>query len=131
MNILTVAALAMLIPGLWFLFLALWSRNPNHLGTAVGTLTQCHTSKNVATRYGVVKNLTDYAYTYQVDGKTYKITGMRRQPRRVVLRKVTVVYLKISPRRAYIDSYTGTTEWLIAFVLLAGACVYLFISLAA
>ena len=130
MNILTAAALAMLILGLWFLFLALWSRNPNHLGTAVGTLTKCHTSKNVATRYGVVKNLTDYAYTYQVDGKTYKITGMRRQPRRVVLRKVTVVYLKISPRRAYIESYTGTAEWLIAFVLLAGACVYLFISLA-
>ena len=130
MNILTVAALAMLIPGLWFLFLSVWSRNPDHLGTAVGTLTKCHTSKNLVTRYGVVKNLTDYVYVYQVDGKNYKISGMRRQPRRMVLRKVTVVYLKISPRRAYLDQFTGTVEWLIAFVLLAGACVYLFISLA-
>ena len=131
MNILTAVALAMLVPGLWFLFLAVWSRNPDHLGTTVGTLTRCHTSKNVATRHGVVKNLTDYVYTYQVDGKTYIITGMRRQPRRMVLRKVTVVYLKISPRRAYLDQFTGTVEWLIAFVLLAGACVYLFILLAA
>ena len=131
MNALSFAALAMLIPGLWFLFLAVWSRNPDHLGTAVGTLTKCHTSKNVATRHGVVKNLTDYVYTYQVNGKTYKITGMRRQPRRMVLRKVTVVYLKISPRRAYIDQFTCTVEWLLAFVLLAGAFVYLFISLAA
>ena len=131
MNVLSFAALAMLIPGLWFLFLAVWSRNPDHLGTAVGTLTKCHTSKNVTTRYGVVKNLTDYVYTYQVNGKTYKITGMRRQPRRMVLRKVTVVYLKISPRRAYIDQFTCTVEWLLAFVLLAGAFVYLFISLAA
>lgn len=130
MNALTVAALVMLIPGLWFLFLAVWSRNPDHLDTAVGTLTKCHTSKNVTTRYGVVKNLTDYVYTYQVDGKTYKITGMRRQPRRKVLRKVTVVYLKIFPRRAYLDQFTGTLEWLYAFVLLAGGLVYLYISLA-
>ena len=130
MNVLSYAALVMLIPGLWFLFLAVWSRNPDHLGTAVGTLTKCHTSKNVTTRYGVVRNLTDYVYTYQVDGKTYKITGMRRQPRRKVLRKVTVVYLKISPRRSYIDQFTGTVEWLYAFVLLAGGFVYLYISLA-
>lgn len=130
MNVLSYAALVMLIPGLWFLFLAAWSRNPDHLGTAVGTLTKCHTSKNVTTRHGVVRNLTDYVYTYQVDGKTYKITGMRRQPRRKVLRKVTVVYLKISPRRSYIDQFTGTVEWLYAFVLLAGGFVYLCISLA-
>ena len=131
MNVLSFAALVALIPGLWFLFLAVWSRNPDHLGTAVGTLTKCHTSKNVTTRYGVVKNLTDYVYTYQVDGKTYKITGMRRQPRRMVLRKVTVIYLKIAPRRAYIDQFTGTVEWVIAFALLTLSCIYGAISLLA
>lgn len=132
MNVLSVAALVMLIPGMWFLFLALWSLNPDHLGTAVGTLSKCHNSKNIPSKYNrVIKNLTDYTYTYQVNGKTYKLSGSKAQHRRTVFRKVTVVYLKIIPRRAYIDRFTGVTEWLFGLILFAGGCVYLFLSLAA
>lgn len=115
-----------LVPGLWFLFLWLYGLFPGTTKTTVGTLARSHTMKNVRTRSGrVIKRITDYTYTYTVNGKLRKIKGSGYHTRRYVPKKVTVVYLRGFPRCAYIEDFTGTRELILAFFFLVNAGIFL------
>ena len=103
------------------LFLALWSRNPKHIGTAVGKL---ENSKKIMvwTKHSRKKvPLTTFVYLYEVDGKTYKLKQDSRSSRSSLMRRVTVVYLKGFPRFGYLEKYpSGIFTMLGVFCLLGG-----------
>lgn len=115
-----------LLAGLYFLRLALLGRNPDNLSTAVGTLVKASGFKNVPMKHGgVIKNQTDYAYAYTVNGKTYHLKGRINAHKRTLLRKATIVFVTGHPHRAYIGKFTGIIEWALVFCFF-GLCVYLF-----
>lgn len=114
MEFILISGIIVLSVGLYFLVLAIRSRDPKHLQTTVGTLTKTSGFKNFQTRYGLIRNLTDYTYTYSVNGKDYRISGSYPKHRRFVPKKVEIIYLIGFPRRAYIGEYTGVVEWSIA-----------------
>ena len=67
------AAVCFLIGGIC-LFLALWSRDPRHLGTAVGKLADSKKVMRREYRYSEKKiPVTTSTYLYEVNGKTYRL----------------------------------------------------------
>lgn len=98
------AAIFFLI-GVICLFLALWSRNPKHIGTAVGKL---ENSKRimVSTKHSRKKvPITTFVYLYEVNGKQYKLKRDSRSSRSSLMRRVSVVYLKGFPQFGYLEKY--------------------------
>ena len=120
MNELYIIPVIFFVIGGIFLFLALWSRDPKHLGSAVGTLAD---SKKVMRRRGKYDDrkypATACTYTYQVGGKTYRIRREGFFGRSGLLRKVTVVYLKAFPRFGCPEKFP---VWL--YVLLGGMSLF-------
>lgn len=103
------------------LFLALWSRNPKHLGTAVGKLEHSRRIM-VWTKYSRRKvPITTCAYLYEVNGRIYKRKRDTHSSRKSLMPRVTVVYLKGFPRFGYLEKYpTGIFTMLGIFSLLWG-----------
>lgn len=124
---LTCGAVLILI-GLFFLWLAFRGRKPENLVETVGALTRRQHFKNVQLRHRRVKNLTDYAYSYTVGGRTYKLSGIEWIHPRKLFPKTTIVYLKGFPRVAYIGEFTGIQEWALAIVFLVMGLLCLWIS---
>lgn len=119
MKILLVLGLFVLLLGLFFLWLALRGRNPKNQAVTVGELTYVHGMKNVKVKTHTVKNMTDYCYTYTVNGKQYRMAGTRWTHPRKLLNRITIVYQKGFPKVAYVDHYTGDNERMLAIFLLA------------
>lgn len=113
--------------GLICLFLSLWSRDPKHLGSAVGTLANSKKVMRRAYRYSDKKiSVTTSVYRYQVNGKTYRLKHDGRFGRSTLMRRVTVVYLKGFPRFGYLEKYpSGIFTMLGIFYLLAAAWLLL------
>ena len=99
-----------LLPGLFFLFLAFKGRNPQNLINVPGELTQRKGFKNIRIKTYTVKNLTDYAYSYEVNGKQYVLKGTQWTHPRKLFKKVSIIYLRGFPRVAYIEHFTGACE---------------------
>ena len=105
--------------GLWNLIIAILGLFPQCLSTAVGTLSNTKTYKNVKGRWGTsIPTLTNYAYTYCVKGKTYRFSGREMRTKNHLLSKVSMVYVKWVPRHAYPNKFKGENEWVAAFVML-------------
>lgn len=112
------AALVFAIGGM-FLFLALWGRDPKHLGTAVGKLDQSKKVMRQAYRHSSKKiPVTTARYLYEVNGKTYRLRREGRFGRSTLLPRITVVYLKGLPRFGYLEKYPCGL-----FAMGAGVCI--------
>lgn len=90
------------------LFLSLWSRDPKHLGTAVGKLTESKKVMRYPYRHSTRKvPFTACVYLYEVNGKTYKLKRSGRFGRSTLLKRISVIYLKPFPRFGYPDEFPG------------------------
>lgn len=116
------AAVCFLIGG-FCLFLALWSRDPRHLGTAVGKLADSKKVMRREYRHSEKKiPVTTSTYLYEVNGKTYRLKRDGRFGRSTLMRRVTVVYMKPFPRFGYLEKYpSGQFTMLGVLFLLYGA----------
>ena len=115
------------LAGAVLLLIALLGRNPKHLGSAVGTLTN---SRKVMRRRGKADErkypATACTYTYQVDGKTYRLKQEGFFARSGLMRKITVVYLKGFPRFGYPEKFPCWHFVVFGiFALLCGICYLL------
>ena len=130
MEFLLLIGLLLLFPGIYCLYIALRSRSPENLGTAVGTLTKVISYKNVRTKYGsIIPNVSDYSYCYTVSGKTYLVKGSCNKHKRFLPQKAPVFYIKGFPAHACLEHYQPVTEWALAASLLFGSasCIGLYI----
>ena len=118
----SMAVVCFLIGGIC-LFLALWSRDPRHLGTAVGKLADSKKVMRRAYRYSEKKiPVTTSTYLYEVNGKTYRLKRDGRFGRSTLMRRVTVVYMKPFPRFGYPEKYpSGQFTMLGVLFILYGA----------
>ena len=99
------STLFFLAGGICFM-LALWSRNPKHLGSAVGKLANSKKVMRRAYKYSDKKiPVTTSTYLYEVNGKTYRLRRDGRFGRSTLMPRVTVVYLKGLPRFGYLEKY--------------------------
>ena len=118
----SMAVVCFLIGGIC-LFLALWSRDPRHLGTAVGKLADSKKVMRRAYRYSEKKiPVTTSTYLYEVNGKTYRLKRDGRFGRSTLMRRVTVVYMKPFHRFGYPEKYpSGQFTMLGVLFILYGA----------
>ena len=70
--------------------------------------------KKYRLKTGTVPNAVEYTYTYKVNGKLYHLRGVQHTHSRNLRKRVTIVYLRSFPRRAYEEHFSGIVEWLIA-----------------
>lgn len=119
MIVFLVFGIAMLLQGAFFAVLSIQSKNPNNLISTTGKLTQRKSYKNYRIKNRTVPNVTEYTYTYIVNGKRYHLRGNHYAHPRNVRKRVTIVYLRGFPRCAYEEHYSGTLEWLLAISLIA------------
>lgn len=116
-----------LLLGLICLWLALKSKNPKNLISVTAVLVERKGFKNVKIKNYIVKNVTDYVYSYEANGKRYLLKGTQRTHPRNILKHTSIVYLRGFPRIAYIDRFSGTTVWTLTILLtLLGAfCIFI------
>ena len=110
---------AVLVIGLWNIAIAVLGLFPRFTSTAVGTLADRKTRKNVRTRGGrIIPNLTRYSYLYTVNGKQYRYSERIEHSKQCLTKKTTMVYIKWLPRRAYPNRFKGTKEWIWGIIML-------------
>ena len=127
MELYAAMAVIALLVGLWNLTIGILGCFPRFRSTAVGALTDVRVRRNVPSRYGTpIPIVTRYKYIYSVNGRTYKYSGEELRSRRQLFPRVTMVYVKWFPRRAYPNRFTGTTEWTMAAVMLVMAFLLVF-----
>lgn len=126
-----IAVIAVIIAiAFWNLLIAILGLFPQCCSSAVGTLVDKNTKKNVRMPRGrKIPILTRYVYLYTVKGKQYRCSShVERSKRRLPL-KTSMVYVKWFPWCAYPDKFKGTTEWALGLVMLyAGIRIILAIS---
>lgn len=106
--------------GVWFLFLTIYGRNPKNQMHTIGTLIQKKTKRNVAGRHCTIPVITDYTYSYTVNGKEYRIRHSVQNTKRGIMKKATIVYLKGFPRCAGIEQYHNSLHGFLSALLLLG-----------
>ena len=114
-----VFGVTMLLPGIFFAVLAIRSKNPGNLISTTGELTKKKDFKNYKLKSRSVPNAVEYAYTYKVNGKSYRLCGVQHTHSRNLRKRTIIVYLRGFPRCAYEGHFSGTTEWLLAISLTA------------
>jgi len=103
----------------WNLLIAILGLFPQCCSSAVGTLVDRNTKKNVRTPRGrIIPILTRYAYLYTIKGKQYRYSSGVERSKRCLPLKTTMVYVKWFPRHAYPDKFKGTKEWALGLVML-------------
>ena len=103
-----------LLPGLLSLWVALRSKKPENLVTVHAELARSVLSKNVQTKYGLYRNVTNYTYLYVVNGKKYRARGVRLTHRRNIPKRITVVYLRGLPWLCSYENFPTDVFLLIA-----------------
>jgi hypothetical protein len=106
------------VAGIGSILLALWSRNPKHIGTAVGRL---DSSKRVMVSMKHSRKkvpMTNFVYLYEVNGKTYRLKRDTRSSRKSLMPRVNIVYLKGFPRFGYLESYPHWLFTLLGVILI-------------
>ena len=114
-----VFGVTMLLLGIFFAVLAIRSKNPDNLISTTGELTKKKDFKNYKLKSRSVPNAVEYAYTYKVNGKSYRLCGVQHTHSRNLRKRTIIVYLRGFPRCAYEGHFSGTTEWLLAISLTA------------
>ena len=112
-----VFGITMLLPGIFFAVLAIRSKNPDNLISTTGELTKKKDFKNYKLKSRSVPNAVEYAYTYKVNGKSYRLCGVQHTHSRNLRKRTIIVYLRGFPRCAYEEHFSGITEWLLAITL--------------
>ena len=103
----------------WNLLIAILGLFPQCCSSAVGTLVDANTKKNVRTPRGrIIPILTRYVYLYTVNGKEYRYFARGEHSKRRLPFKTTMVYVKWFPWHAYPDKFKGTKEWALGLVML-------------
>lgn len=103
----------------WNLLIAILGLFPQCRSSAVGTLVDTNTKKNVRTPRGrIIPILTRYVYLYTVRGKEYRYSARGEHSRRRLPLKTAMIYVKWFPRHAYPDQFRGTREWVLGLVML-------------
>ena len=103
----------------WNLLIAILGLFPQCCSSAVGTLIDTNSKKNVRTPRGrKIPILTRYVYTYTVKGKEYTHSARGEHSKRRLPLKATMVYVKWFPWRAYPGKFKGTKEWAVGLVTL-------------
>ena len=122
--------IAMLLPGIFYIFLTLRSVNPKNLISTTGELSRQKGYKNYKLKNGTTPNATQYSYTYLADGKAYHLRGVRLTHSRNLRKRIEIVYLRGFPRCAYAEHFSGITEKLAAASLTALGilCLVLYIA---
>lgn len=100
---------------------------PKFHGTAVGTLLNTDTARNVRVKYGTIPILTNFTYIYTVNGSKYKYRGEKAKHKRYVPQKVHLVFVKGFPRHAYPNRFKGTGEWVFGIFGLFIALMFLWV----
>ena len=119
MILFLIVGIAGALPGLFFVMLAIRSRNPQNLISTTGELTKKKGYKNyIVGKSTIVPVATEYIYTYVVDGKTYRLGGVQHTHARNVFKRISVVYLCGFPCRAYEEHFSGAAEWNLGIGLL-------------
>lgn len=104
---------------LWNLLIAILGLFPQCCSSAVGTLVDTNTKKNVRTPHGrIIPILTRYIYLYTINGKEYRYSARGEHSKRRLPRKTSMIYVKWFPRHAYPDKFKGTREWAWGLVML-------------
>ena len=104
---------------LWNLLIAILGLFPQCCSSAVGTLVDTNTKKNVRTPRGrIIPILTRYIYLYTIKGKEYRYSARGEHSKRRLPLKTSIIYVKWFPRHAYPDKFTGTREWAWGLVML-------------
>ena len=114
MLIFLVFGITTLLPGIFFVVLAIRSKNPNNLLSTTGELTRKKDFKNYKLKNRSVPNAVEYTYTYTVNGKSYHLRGVQHTHSRNLHKRIAIVYLRGFPRCAYEEHFSGIQEWLIA-----------------
>lgn len=117
-----------LLAGLYFILIAILSRNPQNLHSTTGKLTKSDTVRNLHGRLGSIPIWTHYVYTYTVNGREYKHHGQNRRHNKHLLPKIKLVYVKWFPRYAFHNKFDAEAMWFfgISFIII-GLTVLLFI----
>ena len=103
----------------WNLLIAILGLFPQCCSSAVGTLIDTNTKKNVRTPRGrKIPILTRYVYLYTVKDKQYRHSARGEHSKRRLPLKTTMVYVKWFPWRAYPDKFKGTKEWALGLIML-------------
>ena len=114
-----VIATVMIVIAMWNLLIAILGLFPQCCSSAVGTLIDTNTKKNIRTPRGrKIQILTRYVYLYTVKGKQYRHSARGEHSKRHLPLKTTLVYVKWFPWCAYPDKFSGTAEWALGFVML-------------
>lgn len=114
MLFLLVFGIVTLLPGVFFTVLAIQSKNPDNLISTTGELTKKKDFKNYKLKNCSVPNAVEYAYTYKVNGKSYRLSGVQYTHSRNLRKRIIVVYLRNFPRFAYEEHFSGIAERIIA-----------------
>ena len=122
-----VFGVVMLLPGVFFTALAIQSKKSDNLISTTGELTKKKDFKNYKLRNRSVPNAVEYAYTYKVNGKSYRLCGVQHTHSRNLRKRIIVVYLRNFPRCAYEGHFSGITEWLLAISFTAMGIFFLFL----
>jgi len=114
MLLFLILGIFMLLVGCYNFYLVFLSGNSANLSHAVGILTKVQGYKNVRGYHGrgIIKDQTDFTYSYTVGSKTYRCKGRVNRHRRSLPKKTTVVYLTRFPRHGGIERFDGQVELL-------------------
>ena len=112
-------ATVIIVISFWNLLIAILGLFPQCCSSAVGTLIDTNTKKNVRTPRGrKIPILTRYIYLYTVKGKQYRHSARGEHSKHCLPLKSTMVYVKWFPWHAYPDKFKGTKEWALGLVML-------------
>ena len=124
MQIFLVFGVISIVPGLFFLLLAIQSKRPDNLVLTTGKLTKAKRYKDYPLKRGTAPRATECTYTYMVDGKSYQLRGVKFLHSRNIRKCVPIVYLRNFPRCAYEEHFSGIKEWLAAFAFISVGIMY-------
>ena len=125
-----ILGIAVLLPGMFYIFLTLRSANPRNLISTTGELSRQKGYKNYKLKNVTTPNATQYSYTYLADGRAYHLRGVRLTHSRNLRKRIEIVYLRGFPRCAYAEHFSGIAEKLAAASLTALGilCLVLYIA---
>ncbi len=111
--------------GLFYVVLAIRSKNPKNLVSVSAEVIRKKGYKNFKLRSRSVPNATEYICSYTVNGKTYRIRGLKHTHTRNIPKRITVIYLRGFPQCAYEEKFYGTAQWVFAFfwALMGVVCI--------
>ena len=123
MNSMIIFVVVFIPIGIWKLVHGILSLFPCFLSSAAGKLVYTNTKKNVKGFRGLtIPLLTTYRYDYYVNRKKYTYSSKILDYKSCLSSRVTMVYVKWFPRRAYPNKFHRTDTFCIAaFFLLLGA----------